>query len=75
MRKRNNLLAFGAAAVIHLGGTAVALNKQEVAAFVGAINVRITRRSALMADRNNVIRNALCSALVKHKVFSQKLIF
>ncbi len=58
-------LAFGAAAAFVRAGAVLTLYKQQVAAFIGAIGVRIGRHAALVAVGNHIFGDALSQPVVE----------
>jgi hypothetical protein len=55
-------------------GAGRTLNEQDVAGVVGAVDVRVARRAALMAMRHYIGTDAFAHALIEDKIFANKLI-
>lgn len=62
------------AAALESATTIVALDKQDVAVVVGAVDVGIGHGPALVAMRDDLGPHPLAEALVEHKVFAQKFV-
>lgn len=68
------MAGFGAATAVLLGAF-FALNEEEVAHDVGAVDVGVAGLAALMAAGDDLVADALAQAFVKDKVFAAKLIW
>ena len=66
--------AFIRAAAFVFGPALRALNEQDMAVFVGAINVVVAGLAALVAVRNNGIADTFAETLVEHEIFTDKLV-
>jgi hypothetical protein len=69
-RKMNYFTTLVAAAIFEFGGTMRALNKEQVAVYVGAINMMITSLSALVTIANDIIGNSFAKPFIKNTVFA-----
>ena len=70
--RRQNPLAFFAAAAAEGGATGITLNKQMMTCRVGAIHMLVAGLAALMASSKNMFANPLTHTIVKHKVLPQE---
>src|SRR5690606_21291645 len=62
-----------ATATVILSSTSGTLDEQQVAAVIFTVGMHVAGLPALVALGNDIVGDALTQALVKHKVFSDKL--
>ena len=72
-RKQENIHTTWSAASFHFFSAVFALNKKQMTIIVGAVHMPVAGVAALMANADDVFGDTLAHAVVKNKIFADKI--